>query len=132
MAESTLRKRIVKALRPLDAISVENGVGIGTPDVNCTLGWIELKQEDEWPKRGGPLRVPHYTPQQKLFAIRRERAGGKCWLLIQVGPELILLRGGDAARLLGSSTRDELLAVAVGHWSRVLDENELIECLKRS
>ena len=70
--ESTMRARVVKALRSLHAVSVENGVGVGTPDVNCTTCWIELKAvtKANIPKREDtPVRLPHFTQQQKIWLI---------------------------------------------------------------
>lgn len=107
-----MRQRVVSVLRELDAISVENPAYPGTPDVNHSLGLLELKREKSWPVNGGPLRVPHFTPQQRVFLERRHRKGGLAQLLIQVGSDWLLLDGDVAARLLGHATREELMAAA--------------------
>lgn len=39
-SEKDMRKRVVSALKTLHAVSVENGVGAGTPDVNYAGGWL--------------------------------------------------------------------------------------------
>ena len=51
MSEAALWDMIRKPLRPLDPQRVENSCGKGTPDVNYVGGWLELKQQDNWPKR---------------------------------------------------------------------------------
>jgi hypothetical protein len=124
-----MRKRVIKALRPLDGRSVENGVGAGTPDVNYADGWIELKSLEAWPVKGGPLRVPHFTPQQKAWLVRRHKAGGAIWMLLKVGTEWLLLEGKDAAFLVGKSTREELIEAAVYTWQ---SEREMVSCLCRA
>lgn len=105
-------------------------VGPGTPDVNITTGWIELKKLDGWPaKDETPLRVPTYTPQQKIWALKRARAGGRVWMLIQVGKDFVLLDGVVAANVLGSSTRQQLIDAAIAFWPNRLNEQELLRCV---
>ena len=114
MSEQALAGRIVKILKPLDAVRVENPCHPGTPDVNYIGGWIELKKVDKWPVREDtPLRLPHFTPQQKIWLDRRIRKGGEAYVLLQVSREYMLLRGDVAAKILGEATRDELCAAAV-------------------
>ncbi len=116
MSEKALADRVMKILKPLDACRVENPCLPGTPDVNYVWGWIELKQVDNWPVNSHiPLRVPHFTPQQRIWLERRVRRGGKAHVLIQVAREYILLSGDVAAIMLGESTRQELIESAVFH-----------------
>lgn len=155
MSESDQRQTLIKLLRPLDACSVENSCGPGTPDLNYggkyvlqdwvlsdgympnyldtqvvyLEGWIECKWAKEWPPRGGPLRVEHYTTQQKVWARRRRHRGGACWLMLTVGRDWILLDGAVAAHLLGDATREKLIEVAVAHWDTPPDREGLIKCL---
>lgn len=139
MSEADQRQTTIKLLRPLDAFSVENTICLpGTPDMNYGgvykgvryEGWIELKWEGDWPVRGGPLRLPHYTPQQKVFARRRRHRGGACYLLLTVARDWILLDGAVAATLpLGEVPRGEIIEAAIAHWERVPTREELITCL---
>jgi len=138
MSEADQRQKIIQILKPLNAVSVENLVGAGTPDVNYGgvyegvryEGWIELKWEKHWPKRGGPLRVPHYTTQQKVWARRRCHRGGACHLLLQVGRDWILLDGEVAATLpLGEKNREELMEAAIGVWNTPPERGSIIQCL---
>lgn len=80
---------------------IENQVGIGTPDLNlCYQGaeaWVELKRLDAFPKRAAtPVRINHFTVEQKLWLRRRGEAGGRAWLFVQVGQEYFLFDWGEA------------------------------------
>ena len=129
MSEKTMRQRVVKALKPLDAISVENAVGAGTPDVNYVEGWIELKQMEQWPSRGGPLRVPHFKPHQRVWLRRRWKKGGAAYMLLQVKAEWFLLAGDTAAACLGEATAATLQNLSLHYWPNGLIAEELVKCL---
>jgi hypothetical protein len=119
------------ALRPLlkglDPVRVENPlVGAGTPDVNIVTGWIELKYAKDWPLRGGPLRVKHFTPQQRGWLERRYKAGGRAWLLLKVGDnEWLLFLGWVAARSLGFEPKEVLYKLCVARWTRKPTSGEI-------
>ena len=132
MSEATMRGRINKALKPLDAVAVENRVYPGTPDVNYVEGWIELKWIRRWPKNceESPVLIDHFTAQQRVWLSRRKRRGGRIHVLLQVGAEWILLDGQVAADILGRATRPELIAAAEAYWEKGLKEKELIACLQ--
>lgn len=119
-------------LRPLHAIPVENGLFPGTPDVNYAGGWIELKKLLQWPKscNANPVRVGHFTPQQRMWLRKRwEAKPGSSWLLIQIENVFLLLEGHTAAEILGNATRPELEAQARAVWTGTINEPELIKCL---
>jgi hypothetical protein len=101
-----------KKLRPflvdakLDPIRVENPIHPGTPDVNlCTGLWIELKYLAGWPARDTTIvRIPHYTPQQRVFLFQRWHiAPGSTFLLLEVRAEKqwLLFDGNVAAKVVG-------------------------------
>ena len=118
MTEQTMRQRVVKALKPLDAWSVENPCRPGTPDVNYIEGWIELKWVEKWPVRADtPVRLPHFTPQQKLHLRRRWHLGGNAYLLLQVDQDWFLFNGEEAAMIVGQANRAELTTRAQAHWN---------------
>lgn len=132
MAETHQRARVIRALRPYHAVAVENGtVGPGTPDVNCTLGWLELKWLRRWPKNEETVvKIDHYTPQQRIWLKRRARAGGGVWLLLQVGREWLLFSAEYAAEHIGrDATRENLARNALLHMQNGLQDGRLVECL---
>ena len=119
MSEQTMRQRVVKALKCLDAWSVENPCRPGTPDVNYIEGWIELKHAEKWPARAAtPLRLGHFTPQQRLHLRRRWHLGGNAYLLLQVDQDWLLFDGETAAEFVGLQPRQELYLRARASWHR--------------
>ena len=132
MSESTMRGRVVRALKSLNAIAVENPVLPGTPDVNYVEGWIELKWLREWPTgEDTPVRFPHFTPVQRVWHIKRRLAGGMSWVLIQCKREWMLFDGAVAAIHLNQSTKAELHKVASGTTIDGLNPKELTEWISR-
>lgn len=132
MSEKTQRRRVVEELRPLDAVSVENPAHPGTPDVNFIEGWIELKHVYEWPKgEGVPLRLEHFTKQQRVWLTRRQRKGGLVVLILQVKQEWFILDACWSARLLGDATRAEIVANALVHWPKGPKRGELLQWFRQ-
>jgi len=112
-----MRSKVVKILEREDAKAVENPVHPGTPDVNYIEGWIELKQVPEWPaNEETPLRIAHFTPQQRVWLMRRCSMGGRAHLLLQVGREWLLFTGTVAAKEIGTANMHRLRGLAVRKW----------------
>ena len=130
MSESDQRRKVVRLLKPVDAVSVENRVGIGTPDVNYAEGWIELKWLRRWPKQDVVVKIEHFTKQQRIWLRRRWRAGGAAWLLLQVRREWLLFDGETAAEVVGYATRGTLVDRCTAYFQNGINEG-LIECLQR-
>lgn len=115
--EKNQRRKVIKALRRLDAYPIENTVGVGTPDVNYVGGWIELKSCDEWPKKPlTPLRIDHFTTDQRLWLEKRWRAGGACFLLLKVAQDWLLFAGPVAAEFVGHVDKETLFHKALHVW----------------
>jgi hypothetical protein len=130
MSESGMRMNLVKTLSVLDAISVENPAGPGTPDINFIGGWIECKWLRAWPKRPDtPVKLDHpLLPTQKAWLKRRCRRGGKAWVMLQCGREWFLFDGIVAANHLGIVPQNELRYLAHQIWNQ-LDTLQLIQVL---
>lgn len=122
MSESDLRQTFCKLAKRLDPVCVENlltgSTGVGTPDVNLSNGaWVELKWAKAWPARATtPLRVPHFTQEQRDWAKRRTDAGGCCYLLLQVGPEWFIF-GYPGMLSVGYLTHEELKESALTYFA---------------
>ena len=93
---NSTKEKFLKALKGLkkDFKRIENNVSSGTPDVNYCIegkeGWIELKHAKEWPKRGGPLKLRHFTSEQRLWIRTRQKAGGNAYVLLKVEKDYFL------------------------------------------
>lgn len=127
-------KRVRRAISDLDPVRIENRVEKGTPDVWYIEGAIELKWQRRIPKRGGILKLDHdMTLEQRIWAIRRNRAGGKCFLLLKIGSEWLILHGYTAAEFLGKVTLEILREKAIKVWqNNKLNDVELKQILMRN
>ena len=132
MSEQGQRRRVLRALKPLHAVPVENPAKPGTPDVNYIEGWIELKWLRRWPAREETIvRLEHFTVQQRRFLRDRWQRGGRCWLLLQVGREWLLFTGQDAHDYVGQMSRGGLYRCARVRWESGLIDEDLRKCLTR-
>lgn len=120
--EQRQRQLVVKALAKagLDPTSVENPACPGCPDVQHLDGWLELKWKEKWPAREDTtVRIEHFSPQQRIWLLRRFMAcekrntlHGQAFLLLYVAEtkEHLLFDGITAARLVAKdgATRAKL------------------------
>lgn len=118
------------------AVRIENSVRAGTPDVyftmkdNGRMGWMELKYEPHWPaKDKTPLKINHFTPEQRLFLTIHGRIGANIWLFLQVNQDYFLL-SWDVAIKIGELTRSNLIQEGY-HWPNKLVFPELKKVLKK-
>jgi len=121
--EQNQRQLVVKALNKagLDATSVENPACPGTADVQHIDGWLELKFLEAWPKRAETtVRIEHFSPQQRVWLLRRymacEKRGtdhghGQAFLLLYVAEtrEHLLFDGKTAARRVAKDGADRAM-----------------------
>ena len=93
---------------------IENSVSQGMPDVEGCLRrvqfWIELKCEKR-PANWGTKVRPKFRPAQPPWLRRRIEAGGRAFVLLQVGA------GRDARRyLVRGDLADEMAAGVTEDW----------------
>lgn len=124
-----MRATVVQLLRQWHAVSVENPVHPGTPDVNFVNGWVELKWLREWPINGGVVQLEHFTQQQRIWLLKRWNAGGFAWLLLQCRTEWLLFSGPVAFHCVGHCDRESLIAKANKHWLKKPKSQELYDAL---
>lgn len=105
--EAAVRRTVVQNLKQLDAVSVENSVGSGTPDVNYIGGWLEIKNLHGFPTDPTKVVPVHLRPSQRAWLTKRRQMGGKAFVLIKVGKEWLLYDGMSAARSLGLVWNEE-------------------------
>jgi hypothetical protein len=113
---------------------VENAVGPGTPDVyytmnNGAMGWIENKHAHTWPKRKTtPLKLDHFTIQQRKWIERHGKAGATVYVLLQVRSEYFLL-DYEESRNIGEWTKRDYRIHSNYYWYSRIDYNELEQIL---
>jgi len=134
VSERSDRTRVVKALRPLDGIPVENSTYPGTPDVNYVEGWLELKWKMEWPRRPDTIvQFRKFYRVQRMWLAKRWEARGNAHLLLHVQQtqDWLLFTGEVAARLVGYACQAQLREGAVQAWQGRQMDQEIAECLSR-
>lgn len=130
MSESGMRQNLVKALKSLDAVPIENHMRAGTPDVNFIGGWIECKWMKFWPK-GADVRSVRFshplTKEQGLWARRRTLAGGVSLVVAQVSREWFFFDGLDIRLYFNKMTRPEMRERAIFRMTNGMNKKELLE-----
>lgn len=133
MSESGMRQNLVKALKPLDAVPIENHMRSGTPDVQYIGGWIECKWLKVWPVSADtrPVRFPHpLTKEQGIWLARRWMRGGTTLVCAQVVREWFFFSGETAKARFGNMTRLEMREEALLHFPAGLQAERLIQWLR--
>jgi len=134
---------VVKALNKagLDATSVENPAYPGTAEVQFIDGWLELKFKEKWPAHEDTtVRIEHFSPQQRVWLLRRALAckkrgtlHGQAFLLLYVAEtkEHLLFDAMTAARWVA---KDGATRAKLYEWVllRTKDLNEIIDYVTTS
>lgn len=136
MNEATFRRYLRGGLEAAGILTThhEDLLNTGVPDISYSHlvhGWIELKYAEAWPKRAStPLRLPHYTKEQKAWLLRRGRAAGHCWLFLRVGRAEFLLFDHERAQHVGEMERGLVVACTKRRYlGGRIDFEDLIEVL---
>jgi len=110
----------------------EDSVTRGIPDVSYAIdgaeGWIELKTLNDWPKRPTtPVRVDIKPEQVAWLEARGDAGAGRCFVLIRVGHEHLLVRWNRVRDLLRDDLSvDDVRDLAEHRWERGIDWDDLI------
>jgi hypothetical protein len=93
-------------------------------------GWIELKVIPAFPKREStPVRIDHFTREQRMFLRARGRAGGYCFFLLRVGRREHILVPWYNVPLVDDWTRADLIRAGV-HFQSGIDWDRFADALK--
>lgn len=127
MSEAAMWDAIRPVMKNLHPVRIENIVASGTPDVNYTHGWIELKYLGSWPVRAETIvTIDHFTPQQRVWLTKRSLAGGRAFLLLKVGKnDWLLFSGIVAAQCIGKVSKDTLYERAIAYWDKLPTNGEM-------
>lgn len=141
MSEGNMWARLRERMEPYwrEATRHEDKLHRGIADVSYVSqgghhGWIELKYLREYPKRAGtPVRIDHFTSDQRYWLKRKGAAGGYTWLLLQVqGSRLHLLFHWNRLEGIGQTlTAAELAERCVWSCVGLLDYASLGRELER-
>lgn len=121
---TVLRPKVVAAFKDLHMLPVENDVGPGTPDLNYVGGWIELKHSKTF------VKLDHYTPQQRIWAMKRRMAGGTVWFWWQIGNKHLIMDAVYALQFVNVLPLEELETYA--DYFGPFDKKEIRRCILRT
>jgi hypothetical protein len=125
-----VRQEIIKKLRELDPVAIENSVGLGTPDINYIGGWMELKYIKNYPKRSNTkIRLRHFTKVQRNWIKRRYLKGGNVCVLLRIERDWYLFKYPNT-HLLGELDKEEMKEKSTAFWEKKLIVEELIKWLR--
>ena len=129
----TLKKRLPSSAH---FERIENLVAIGTPDVNFCWdgieGWIELKFVPKWPKYKGKIITKKlWKPEQRIWALKRIRSGGKSFLFIQIEKDYLLFNSKIAEMDLEVISIEGLFEIALSHWHGSINIEEFKNALQK-
>jgi hypothetical protein len=102
-------------------VRLECPIASGIPDVHFTLprasGFIELKCVAAWPKRArSPVCIASLKPAQVVWLEQEAAAGGKAFMLAQIGGSWLLLDVATVRSVFaGKETRESLCRRALVH-----------------
>jgi hypothetical protein len=131
-SESSLWNTVRKNLSKYKALTRHEDIaGAGIPDVSYApagssgFGWIELKHVPDFPKRvNTPVRIKHFTEEQRFFLKDKGERAGYCWVLLQISNEYFLF-DHTVIDKLGYVPAYELKTIAVQHWTRTINYSYL-------
>ena len=137
MNESKFRANVAKKMKGLcRMVSIESPTTLlGIPDKTYSTkqgvrGWIEAKFADSWPRRPStPLRLPHYTAEQKAFLLLEGEFCGYCWLMVRVDRDIFLF-DHYAAQDVGNLCRADMIERAIYYSTvRTFEETYFLKIL---
>jgi hypothetical protein len=133
LSEKDFSREFVLLTKKLHPVRIENALTtLGLPDLNISTGWIELKWHKTWPaKESTPLRLPHYTDEQRNWLMKRWNAGGKAWLALKVRSEWFNCEA-PAAQRVGHLTHQELIETATAYFPVKPTSEQLCEVFTRT
>lgn len=131
--EAKLRKRLASDIGTRWHMqSHEDKYDIGIPDLSYGFGkvngWIELKFIKSF---NGPnlVKPKEFTSSQCNWIAKRNRHGGHCYIIVQVGDEIFLLRGAIARLVRHGMNEDHYRSHAIGCWAKHVNPDEFLKII---
>lgn len=120
MSEKDFAREFCALTKKLNPVRIENALFTpGLPDVSFSPGFCELKWLKSYPKRETtPVRIEHYTDDQRKWLLRRATAGGGAWLALKVKSDRYVFNA-QQAQDVGNLTHSELKQNCLAHWDRL-------------
>jgi hypothetical protein len=138
LPEQLLNDRFRKGLKKVRVMLQrhEDYLSVGIPDFSYDIegmagsGWIEMKRKKSWPVRPTtPLRLKHFTKEQKAWLYKHGHFNKRCWLFLQVEQEYFLFDYKHCQEV-GNLTKWDMWAACIGYWPNQIDWVALRSILK--
>lgn len=133
MSEKDFAHDFVQLTKKLHPVRIENALFTpGLPDVSISLGFVELKALKSYPKRPEtPVRIEHYTDDQRKWLRKRYEAGGGAWLALRVRTDWYIFNALKAQKV-GFLTKSEMQEYATNYFKTKPSADELCVAFKQS
>ena len=143
MSESNLINNVIKNLKPRRVLiqRLEVMCAVGIPDCCYAMedlpgaGFIEFKYLKDYPKRlKTPVRIDHFTPQQRAWMQMYGPFIQRVFLLLQISTTFLLFPW-TTIKPIGNLNRVDLITLAEeegGYWGGRINYDELVKHLRRN
>tara|TARA_R100001443_G_scaffold487_6_gene2037 strand:+ start:16369 stop:16782 length:414 start_codon:yes stop_codon:yes gene_type:complete len=131
MSENNFWRYINKNMRGIGIFTrIENSFFKGIPDINFLIdgkeGWIELKYRDKFPVRNNtPIKLHHFTKEQKLWHDNRVKNGGRTFLFVKVEKTYYLFKGKNI-QFVGTMNKEEMENKSCKTWLNKINFKEFV------
>ena len=131
--ENSFKKYLVRRLGSRwDVQSHEDKYSSGIADLSFGAkgvnGWIELKIIASW-NGDRPVKPSKYTRIQINWLNKRDRKGGRCFVMVKVARDYFLLPAGKAKMVRSGMNKQGYMTHCLDHWDDSVDPDQLIDQL---
>ena len=131
MKESNIRDKFTQSVKSEggDVSNHEDKFTFGVPDSSYGLsqinGWVEHKYIGSWPVRPSTKIKIGLRKDQVFWMEKRQKTGGRCFILIGVESEIFLFSGDLVRELYSGIIKKQFYEMSLAVWNKQIDTKQL-------